>query len=249
MDMLQTVEPVVVMSVLLVGKHLYLQVIGELMVEHKLLEVETIIKVDGRVTDIYMNPTDITGNKDVSMNIIVMGRRLLGMLVHDAIAHNYTSFNRDIIGRNLSSKNIMIYRWEGYYSDIFSFEDYFAVSMDLISDASHRESLFSVKNRPIFTKVRNSPPTFYGDASEVRNSLIADGCRIEGTVENSILFRGVNIGRGAVIKNSILFQGAQIQESAQLNCVVSDKNTVIRSRNVLSGCEIEPYYIPKGKMI
>ncbi len=204
---------------------------------------------DGRITDIYINPTDITGNKDVSMNIIVIGRKLLGTLVHDAMTHNYTSFNRDIIGRNISNKNIMLYRWDGYYADILSFEDYFAVSMDIVSDPSHRDSLFSVKNRPIFTKVRNSPPTFYGDASEVRNSLIADGCKIEGTVENSILFRGVTVGRGAVVKNSILFQGAQVMDSAQLNCVVSDKNAVVRSRDVLSGCEIEPYYIPKGKLV
>ena len=204
---------------------------------------------DGRITDIYINPTDITGNKDVSMNIIVIGRKLLELLVHDAIAHNYTSFNRDIIGRNISSRNIMLYRWEGYYSDILSFEEYFQTSMDLVTNPERRDQLFAVKNRPIFTKVRNSPPTFYGDSCDVKTSLIADGCRIEGTVENSILFRGVHVGRGAVVKNSILFQGAQIGESAELNCVVSDKNTVIRSRNTLSGCQAQPYYIPKGRMI
>ncbi|NLZ37675.1 MAG: glucose-1-phosphate adenylyltransferase subunit GlgD [Clostridiales bacterium] len=204
---------------------------------------------DGKITDIHVKPNDITGYKDVSLNVIVISKKLLVTLIHDAISHNFTSFYRDIISRNLTSKNIKLFRWDGYYADILNFEDYFRTSMDLISNEENRNAVFGIRNRPVLTKVRNSPPTVYGDNCKVSNSLIADGCIIEGKVENSILFRGVKIGRNACIKNSILFQGAQIGEHVSLNCVVSDKNTTIRDRSVLSGNESLPYYISKGRMI
>ena len=121
-------------------------------------------------------------------------------------------------------------------------------SMDLIRmKRTAKRSFVSAIARS--TKVRNSPPTVYRDNCDVSNSLIADGCIIEGKVENSILFRGVKIGKNACVRNSILFQGAQIGEHVSLNCVVSDKNTSIRDRSVLSGSESLPYYIAKGRMI
>ena len=92
-------------------------------------------------------------------------------------------------------------------------------------------------------------PAYYSVNSSVKDSLIADGCHIYGTVENCILFRGVKIGRGAVVKNSILMQDTIVDENASLNCVVADKNTVIRGGVTLSGAESAHYYIVKGKMI
>ena len=109
-----------------------------------------------------------------------------------------------------------------------------------------REGLFNVKNRPILTKVRNSAPTKYSEGAEVTNSLIADGCVIEGTVENSILFRGVKVGRGTVIKNSILLQGTYTGDDVSLNCVITDKNVVIRDGRVLSGHQTMPFFIGKN---
>ena len=112
-----------------------------------------------------------------------------------------------------------------------------------------RFSAFFIKNRPIITKVRNSTPTKYSDGAVVKNSLIADGCVVEGTVENSILFRGVKVGKNTVVKNSILFKDVYTGENVVLNCVVADKNVVIRDNKVLSGHETMPFYIPRDKMI
>lgn len=204
---------------------------------------------EGKITDLHIRPADITGYKDISLNVIVISKKLLVTMVHDAIAHNYTSFYRDIVARNLSSKNIRLFRWDGYHADILDFEDYFRTSMELVSNEKNRNAVFGIRSRPVLTKVRNSPPTVYGENCEVSNSLIADGCIIEGKVENSILFRGVKIGRNACVRNSILFQGAQVGEHVSLNCVVSDKNTSVRDRTVLSGSESLPYYIAKGRMI
>jgi glucose-1-phosphate adenylyltransferase len=112
-----------------------------------------------------------------------------------------------------------------------------------------RNDLFRNADRRIYTKIRNSAPTKYSDGAKVKNSLLADGCVIEGTVENCILFRGVRIGKGTVVKNSILLQDTYTGDNVSLNCVITDKNVVIRNNRVLSGHESMPFFISKGAMV
>ena len=83
----------------------------------------------------------------------------------------------------------------------------------------------------------------------VKNSMIADGCVIEGTVENSVLFRGVKVACGSVVKNCVLMQNTVLGEHVTMNCMITDKDVVVRDRRVLSGSENHPFYIPKGSMI
>ncbi len=204
---------------------------------------------DGRITDVIAYPTDVAGYRDIDLNIVVINREYLQSVVVDAIAHGYTSFNRDVLSRNASRRNYRVYKYDGYFANINSFADYFSHSMELLTNPECREGLFNVKNRPIYTKVRNSAPTRYIDGSNVKNSLIADGCQIEGTVENSIIFRGVKVGRGAVVKNSILFQDTDVNDNVFLNCVITDKEVTIRDGRVLSGHETLPFFIEKKKKI
>ena len=164
------------------------------------------------------------------------------------MARGYKSLYRDVIKANASHNNYKIYRYEGPFALINSLESYFRSSMKLLG-TDVREELLSVKNRPIHTKVRNSAPTRYVDNPSVKNSIIADGCIIEGTVENSILFRGVKVGKGSVIKNSVLLQDTFTGENVFLNCVITDKNVMIKDGRILSGHESMPFYIAKGMMI
>ena len=113
-------------------------------------------------------------------------------------------------------------------------------------DREKRDAVFAGECGPIYTKVRDSAPTRYGAAASVSGSLIADGCVIEGTVENSLLFRGVKVGRGCVVRNSILMQDTVLGENVSLDCVVSDKNVYIADGRNLSGCATLPYFIGKG---
>ena len=203
----------------------------------------------GRIVDLSAYPVDFEGSADVCLNIMVMKTRYLQDMVLDSIAHGYSSMTRDVIASGIKTRRFNIFRYDCFFACINSISDYFRSSMELISDIGMRSELFSVKNRPVYTKVRNSPPTYYSDESTVKNSLIADGCTVYGTVENSILFRGVKIGKNTVVKNSILFQDTQTGENVSLNCVISDKNTVVRDWRCLSGHESHPFYIEKGAMI
>ncbi len=215
--------------------------------DEKTAEASTIYYSDenGTVTDVLAFPKKFSGKADISLNISVINRTYLQQMVMDAIAHGYTSMTKDIILRNLNHNKFAVYKYDGYFACIRSFADYFKYNMDLITDPEARKSLFNVRNRPIYTKVRNSVPTYFSSDSIVRNSMIADGCKIEGTVENSILFRGVKVSRNATVKNSIIMQDTYIGEGSYINCVVSDKNAFVRDGRLLSGTEEQPYFISK----
>ena len=184
---------------------------------------------------------------EISTNIMIVNRLFLLNAVNDASAHGYRHFYKDIIARRVKSARINCYHYEGIYLQITSLESYFRCSMQLL-DPEVRGGLFD-ENKPIYTKLRNSAPTVYAEGSDVKNSYVADGCVIEGTVENSIIFRGVHVGKGTVVKNSILLQDTYTGDNVSLNCVITDKNVVIRNNRVLSGHESMPFFISKGAMV
>ena len=200
---------------------------------------------DGRVTDIRINSM-MRGKNKFYINVMVIGRSFLIDLIIDAVAHGYRSFREDIILKNTKSLKIYAYDFNGYHVSMDSLGSYFKHNMELLKK-SVRDELFGA--RDIYTKVRDSAPSKYGSESCVKNSLISDGCVVEGTVENSILFRGVKIGKGAVVKNSIIMQDSVIGEKVITDCVITDKNVVIRDNRILAGCDVQPYFIPKGTMI
>ncbi len=203
---------------------------------------------EGRITDATEFSDDIRPGQEISTNIMVINRMYLLNILGDAAAHGYTSFFRDVIARNIHHANYRVYHYDGYYALVSSLAGYFDCSMQLLR-ADVRDALFGVAERPIYTKVRNSAPTIYRTGSSVGNTLIADGCIIEGTVENSIIFRGVKVGRGSVVRNSILLQDTVVGSGVSLNCVVTDKNTMVRDGRMLSGHETMPFFIGKGIMV
>ena len=211
---------------------------------------EILIDADmlGRIDDISEHTAADDGYHNVSMNIFVMKRLYLLNIIRDAMAHGYKSFYHDIIAKNLMHSEYYIYNYEGFSATVNSLSSFFEANMDLLKPEIRAE-LFEVPYHPVYTKVRSSAPTKYRAGAMVTNSLIADGCVIEGTVENSIIFRGVTIGRGTVIKNSIVMQDSIIGKDVNLNCVIADKNTVIRDGRKLSGHETLPFFIDKGVII
>lgn len=202
--------------------------------------------VDGRITDVssYVEGEAVG---EISTNIMVVSRMFLLNAISDAGAHGYTDFYRDIVAKRAAKNRFFRYLYDGTYIQVTSLASYFRNSMRLL-EPNVRNGLFCA-DRPIYTKLRNSAPTRYTGEANVVNSYVADGCVIEGTVENSILFRGVHIGKGTTVKNSILLQDTFTGNNVTLNCVITDKNVVIRDGRMLSGHESMPFFIPKGSMV
>jgi len=201
----------------------------------------------GRITDASVMSVASKCLK-YSTNIWVINKSLLYELVSGAIAVNQTSFERDLILANVHSLGMYGYLFDGSYFHFASMKEYFENNMKVL-DPKVREELFKQKGRLIYTKVRDSAPTKYGQNAKVINSFIADGCIIEGRVENSILFRGVKVDKNTVVRNSILMQDTITGENVTLDHVITDKNVVIRDRNHLSGAKSHPFFISKGIMI
>jgi len=199
------------------------------------------------VTDVSTYVSGTLG-VEISTNIVVINRLFLLSALSDASAHGETHFYHNLIAKRLHKAKIYRYPCEEQYIQITSLESYFTSSMKLL-ESNVRDKFFNVENMPIYTKLRNSSPTIYASGSSVKNSCIADGCLIEGTVENCIVFRGVKVGRGAVIKNSILLQDTFVGNNVSLNCVITDKNAVICDGRVLSGHSTMPFFIPKGTVV
>ena len=180
------------------------------------------------------------------MNVFVLKRALLQNIVMDSISHNKNHFVADVVSANLNALNIIGYEHKGYYAGIKSLQAYYESNLALLKPEVKHE-IFG--DRSVFTKIRDSAPTKYGNSAVVKNSLIADGCIIEGDVENSVIFRNVKVGRGSVIKNSVVMQNTVLGENCTLNCIITDKNVTVTDRKNLSGCENHPFYIGKGIMI
>lgn len=208
---------------------------------------EVVADEEGVVRDFREIVEETENDIEISTNCMVINRQILLNIIMDAMSNGNSSFY-NYLARHAYQLKIRAYRFQGYYSIINSLSSYFKCNMDMLNSDTRRE-IFRTPGYPVYTKVRNSTPTIYRNDANVTNSVVADGCIIEGKVENSIIFRGVKIGRGTVVRNSILLQDTNVGDNVSLNCVITDKNVVIRDERTLSGHESLPFFINKGKMI
>ena len=212
---------------------------------------ETAIQSDatGRITDIVKSTSFDPDHPLRSIRLFVLSTEFLVRSLDEAVARNYHSFTDDIIMHSPEKRRFFSYCFNDVVIPVTTFLDYYRANMILTTDAGARNAILGKWERPIYTRVHNSPPTVYREGCSVRDSLIADGCLIEGTVENSVLFRGVKVSRGATVRNSILFGDTYVGAGSTLNCIVADKNVVITDDQTLSGALSTPFYIAKGKHI
>lgn len=199
-----------------------------------------------RIRSVEISPKT-EGVVNYSTNICVLRKSLLEHLINEAQSRKYVSFEENIFMGKAESMELYGYEITEYNRTVSSIESYYSISMELL-DNELRRQLFC-KERPVLTKLRDSMPTIYRGSADVKNSLIADGCIIEGEVENSLIFRGATIAKDAVVRNSIVMQGAFIGEGSTLNCVILDKNVTIKPRKNLSGAENYPFFVGKGIII
>lgn len=213
-------------------------------------EFGTYIAVDenGKVTDMEVEPTHPT-HENTFMDVLIMKRETLRNLVDKAVAHGQHELNRDVLMPMIDGGTANVNAWQ-YTGPVWlmdSVQSYFRFNMDIL-DADNRKKLFA-ENLPVYTKVRDEMPARYGDDVHVSNTLVADGCVIEGTVENSVLFRGVHIAAGAHVKNCIIMQDGQVNSGAYIENCILDKQAVIKRNARLIGPDAYPIVIAKNVVI
>ena len=184
-----------------------------------------------------------------AMKIYITRRELLRQLVEQGAANGLHDFERDVLQRSINEGNLRLcgYEYRGISWTIDSIQSYFSFNMAIL-DSDFRHQLFPAE-RPVYTKVRDDMPARYVEDSVCANSLVANGCIIEGTVENSVLFRGVHIAKGAVVRNCIIMQDAHVQEGAEIDHCVLDKQSVIRRNGRLIAPAAYPIVIAKNVVI
>ena len=219
---------------------------GALQPEEQSQDLRLIMDEKGRVTDMELDayrPRSVNRSCDV----MILRKELLEYLVEEAFARGEYDFHRDILLKKYRTLNIMGYKYEGFLARVESIESYFTGNMALLNPDVQAD-LFNPRH-PIYTKVKDEVAARYSVSAQVKNSLVADGCVIEGQVENSVLFRGVHMKPGARVFNSIIMQGAEIDENVLLDHVILDKGVKILPGRTLQGYDSFPIVIRKNQTV
>ena len=198
-----------------------------------------------RVTQLFVN-SKRDGEVNFSMNVYVIDRELLIRLVDEAYVLGFTCFERDVLAPQIEMLDIQGYCYEGYVAFIHDMKSYFDENMRLL-EADNKEALFG--QGPVWTKIRDDNPTRYIKGAKVSNVMAADGCVIEGEVENSVLFRGVKVAKGAKVKNCVLMQDTVVGEGANLEYVITDKDVTITSGKSLVGTDSFQVFVAKKQTV
>ncbi len=199
---------------------------------------------DGVVKKMYICAQE-PGIQNFGMNIYCIDRELLIRLIKESYMRGGVYFERDILAHMVDTHKIAAFKFEHYFSRISDMKSYFDENLRLLKD----ENLDELFSRPIYTKLRDDNPTRYFDGAVVKNVMAADGCVIEGNVENCVLFRGVRIGLGATVKNCVLMQDTVVEKGACLDHIITDKNAVITEGSEVKGTESFPVYISKSQVV
>ncbi len=202
------------------------------------------IDEDNVITDMEVNP-NAASYDNLYLNVLLIKRTMLIYIVDQVISHGARDMVTDVLRAFIKSGalKIMAYEEKGYYRRIETIKGYFNFNMDLLN-YNVRKELFG--NNPVYTKTRDSVPAIYRSHAQVRNSLVADGCVIDGIVENCVLSRGVHVAANAKLKNCVIMQDSYIEEFVELENVILDKAVTIRSHGRLIGQKQYPIVIGKN---
>jgi glucose-1-phosphate adenylyltransferase len=213
-------------------------------------QLDLAVKLDkkGEIEDVAV---DYVASSDylASMDIFVMNKKWFVEQINECVARNLYHMDRDVVmGLWQKGKaSINVYQFDGVAMFNESIEEYFRNSLALL-DKDVRHDLFG-RNHPVFTKVRDRVPSYYGEDCEIENCLVADGCFLEGEAEDSILFRQVTICEGAEVENCVIMNDAVIGEGAELEYVILDKNVTVRPGARLIGTKKNPIIVKRGETV
>ncbi len=184
-----------------------------------------------------------------SMGLFVIARDLLIHHVKECVARNRYRFERDFLARQFYEGNLSVnvYPFKGVTIYVESTEEYYKGNLAII-DENIRKDLFG-GNHPIYTRVRDRAPSYYGENCRIENCTVADGCVLEGSVRNSVLFRQVSVGAGAEIEDCVVMNDTVVGENCYLKCVILDKDVVVRPGSKLIGTPANPVILKRGEIV
>ncbi len=213
----------------------------------KLLDLALKLDEHGEIEDMAVDCAP-SGDYLASMAMFIIEKKLLMEYVENRVARNCYSFERDLILPLWQQKklSVNVYSFEGTTLFTESPEEYYTANLALL-DKNVRDGLF--RDRPIYTKVRDRVPTYYGENTSIENCIVADGCMLEGNAEHSVLFRQVTLEEGARVKNSLVMNDAVIGKDAELECVILDKNVTVRPGARLIGTMHHPIIVKRGETV
>ncbi|MEG1523439.1 MAG: glucose-1-phosphate adenylyltransferase subunit GlgD [Clostridia bacterium] len=219
---------------------------GEFSTEDQNKDLRLEIVENGRVIGMELNPYRPRTSHQ-SCDVFILDKLLLEYLVEEAYARGEYDFVRDVLLKKCDTLKIFGYLYQGYVARLDSINEFYKHNMALL-DSTVRNDLFNALH-PIYTKVKDEVSTKYGENAVVNNAMLADGCNIDGTVENSILFRGVTVEKGATVKNSIVMQGVVIGKNCNIDHVILDKGSSIRDGRTLIGYDNFPIILKKNTIV
>ncbi|MBQ4082177.1 MAG: glucose-1-phosphate adenylyltransferase subunit GlgD [Clostridia bacterium] len=203
------------------------------------------LAADGRIQEIKMLPPGEQAK--FSVNIAVIRRELLLSLLKDAVSRNLISVARDLLQKSTDSLRLYAYELPDPVYCVDSMRSYFETQMKLL-DPEVRRQLFDGHHR-INTAVTDTAPARYGEQAKVVNSLVSDGCIINGEISGCILGRNVIIERGAQLKNCVIMANTKVAKNVQLSYVMTDKNVTVSEGITLTGSQSYPIYLEKDALV
>lgn len=203
---------------------------------------------DEIIEDMQVHPS---AQKSVNtyMNMFIIGREQLITLIEDCVTHGRHKLTKDLLMGAVNRGHAYGYRFDGYKKKINNTQAFYEFNLDLLRK-DVREELFGTQtDNRVYTKTKDSNPTRYGAESRAENSFVADGCTIEGRVRNSVLFRGVHVGKGTVVENSVIMQNSDIMENCAVKNCIFDKEVILRSGKRLIGQDTFPLVVGKKTIV
>ena len=212
-------------------------------------KIDLALKVkNGEITDIAV---DYVASKNylASMDIFVVNKKWLISQVKEHVARSLYHMDRNLVmdGWRNGYVSVNVYEHEGVALFNESLDEYYVNTMALLNKKV-RDDLFGA-NHPVYTKVRDRVPCYYGEDAELDDCLIADGCMLEGKVEDSVLFRQVSIGEDAEVEDCIVMNDCVIGKGAKLKYVILDKEVTVTPGAKLYGTKNHPIVIKKGETV
>lgn len=192
-----------------------------------------------RITEVNFDDF-VKGDCSFGLDTMIVSRTLLIEIIENQMKKGNVSLSHGIFAEGQGNLKIYGFKHTGFTAVMDGIRSYYDANMALLN-AEKRQALFNKEN-PVYTKSRDDMPARYGINAKVKNSIVGDGCVIEGTVINSVLFRGVKIGKGTTVENCIIMDATEIGDNCNLSNLIADRNVVISDGNSIDGTR-DKYYI------